>query len=174
MKEDAYMDNNHLNQYFENCINDAYVSESRPIDSKRTVYWYIIIENQILFHIKTPYQRVTSKATRRINNNIEKNFGLITNGNYFIDTVLQPLFVCNHFTVGKQHYFLCKKDKTGNEAIERRNQLLKAYYDCTDDDLEKDSNNKYAIPNLNWSDYKKLYIKAYGTSPEIGCIIRTA
>ena len=59
-----------LDTYFEKCIKDAYDSENRTYDPKQVKWFYVVVENQILFYIQTPFNRVTQKATYRIGNNI--------------------------------------------------------------------------------------------------------
>ncbi len=86
-----------IDRYFERCIKDAYESEGRDYKSEEVEWFYIVVDNQILFSIYTPFARADRKAIRRIRNNITKNFGLDNNRDYFIDTILQPNFVCNHF-----------------------------------------------------------------------------
>lgn len=92
-----------LDEYFEKCIEDAYKAEEREYKSEKVKWFYIVVGNQILFSIHTPYARVSRKAAYRIRNNVKKNFGFDTDGDYFIDTILQPNFVCNHFMVGENN-----------------------------------------------------------------------
>lgn len=166
-----------LDNYFEKCIKDAYKTEDREYDSKKVKWFYIVVNNQILFSVDTPYERVTRRAENRIKNNVEKNFGFKVEGDYFIDTILQPNFACNCFTVDGSVFFLCKEnrydDMEKGEVIPsgRYEKLLKAYFNINADQLRQDADkpqSTYSLPyKMEWNKYREVYNKAFGKYPEV-------
>ncbi len=162
-----------LDKYFERCIKDAYESEGRDYKSEKVEWFYIVVDNQILFSICTPFIRVDKKAIRRIRNNITKNFGLDNNRDYFIDTILQPNFVCNYFKVGNKDYFLCEKmdcDKMEKGEVigsGRYEKLCKAYYGVSTDEFRKKHDELHLPSNISWNYYRETFFKAFGKYPEV-------
>lgn len=167
-----------IDKYFEKCIKDAHISEQREFNPDRVSWFYVVVNDQILFNINTPYRRVTSKALYRVQNNIEKNFGLkvkeeFTKDGYFLDTVLQVNHVCNRITVGKHHFFICKKisleDAEKGEVIPagRYEKLIKAYYNISIDQYKENPDNYHLPYDIKWEEYREVYFKAYGEYPEI-------
>ncbi len=161
-----------IDRYFERCIEDAHKAEEREYKSERVRWFYIVVDNQILFSINTPYARVSRKAACRIRNNIKKNFGFDIDGDYFIDTILQPNFVCNHFMVGKDNMYLCEKMDDNVEKGEvigsgRYERLCKAYYKVTTDEFRERHDELHLPSDINWNDYRETYLKAFGEYPEV-------
>ena len=158
--------NEKLNRYFEICIKDAYKTMREDCnlpdikyDPKDVIWYYIVIENTLLFHIATPYDFVTKRACFRINNNITKNFGFLIMANstahYYLDAA--PLLyteIFDAFTVnnGERDVYLCKIVY----MIDDRYQKM------------RDAANKIGLLTstvYNWEDFKKIYREAYGTDP---------
>lgn len=164
-----------VDNYFALCIKDAYAKEKRTLDWDRVSYFFIIVENNILSLIHTPYERITRAVVSRINKNIEKNFGLNPNGHYFLDTQLQVNLVCNCFTINKKKFFLCRKidfDKAERGEVmasERYERLVKAYYNITTEELKQDlaTGTDRFLPDMSWSEYRETYFEAYNKYPEI-------
>jgi hypothetical protein len=161
-----------LNKYFEKVIKEAYESEEREY-AKNTSWFYVIVGNQILFSINTPYERVSRKARRRIENNITKNFSLSADGNFYLDSILQPNFICNVVKANGKSYYLCSKDSyddnSNGEAMisGKYEKLIKAYHNITIDDYKKAPENYYLPHNISWEEYKETYKKAYGKYPGV-------
>lgn len=165
-----------LDEYFKKCISDAYKSENRDIDWSKIRWFYVIVNKQILFSINTPYARVSRRIEYRINSNVLKNFGLNNNGDYALDTMLQPNFVCNKFEVDGRTYYLIKyKDykhiKTG-EVIPsyRYERLCLAYHGLTIDEFREmvNEDEDYHLPyNMQWNHYREIYHKAFDEYPEV-------
>lgn len=160
-----------LDKYFNKCIEDAYKSEGRIYNKDRVNYFYIVIENQILYKITTPYYRVTNRIKYRIDNNIHKNFSFSTKGNYFIDTILQPNTVCNKFYFMNKPYYLCTINderifKNGTVfSGYKYEELIKAYYNSDIDELRAYYYN-LSLPNdMDWGDFCNLYFKAFKEYP---------
>ena len=162
-----------LDRYFEKCIQDAFKSEEREYKPEKVKWFYIVVEKQILFLIDTPYTRVTRRATYRINSNVWKNFGLYNNGDYFIDTILQPNYVCNKFTVNGNNYYLCKhtyyKEMKQGEVIPcfRYEELCKAYHDVSVEEFREKHDDLDLPSDIDWKDYRDTYFKAFGEYPEV-------
>lgn len=165
-----------LDEYFKKCIIDAFKSENRDIDWSKIRWFYVIVDKQILSSINTPYARVSRRIEYRINSNVLKNFGLNNNGDYALDTILQPNFVCNKFEVDRRNYYLNKYEdykhmKTG-EVIPsyRYERLCMAYHDLTIEDFRRkvtEDNDYHLPPNMQWNLYRETYYKAFGEYPEI-------
>lgn len=162
-----------LDNYFEKCIKEAHEAEQREYNPDRVKWFYIVVENQILFDIRTPYDRVSRRAVSRINNNVWKNFKLNNNGDYFIDDILQLNFVRNKYTIGKKDIYLCKAEEYSKmkrgEVIPsyRYEQLCKAYHDVSTEQF-RDANGGLHIPyDINWSEYREIHKKAFGEYPEV-------
>lgn len=162
-----------LDRYFERCIEDAFKSEEREYKPERVTWFYIVVDNQILFLIDTPYANVDKKATYRIRNNVKKNFGFDVKGNHFIDAILQPNFVCNHFKVRDRDYFLCEninyEDMERGEVFGsgRYEKLCKAYHGVSTEEFKEKHNELHLPSNISWDDYRETYLKAYGKYPEV-------
>lgn len=145
-----------LDEYFEKCIKDAFKAEKREYKSEKVKWFYIIVGNQILFLIDTPYVRVSKRATCRIRNNIKKNFGFDIDGDYFIDTILQPNFVRNHFKVGENDLYLCEKMDCNNiekgEVISsgRYEKLCKAYYKVSTEEFREKHDDLHLPSNISY------------------------
>lgn len=162
-----------LDKYFERCIEDAFKAEEREYKPEKIKWFYIIVDSQILFSISTPYARVTRRAEYRINNNVTKNFGFDTDGNYFLDTTFQPNFVCNKFKVGNRNWYLCEKmDYNKMEQGEvipsgRYERLCKAYHRVTTEEYREKYNELHLPSDISWNDYRNTYLNAYGKYPEV-------
>ena len=162
-----------LDGYFEKCIEDAYKAEEREYKPEKVKWFYIVVGNQILFSIDTPYARVSRRAVCRTKNNIKKNFGFDIDGDYFIDTILQPNLVCNCFTVGKNNLYLCEKMDCDNiekgEVIGsgRYEKLCKAYYGVSTEEFRENHDELHLPHDISWNEYHKTYLKAYGRYPEV-------
>ena len=63
-----------LKEYISKVCKDACISEQRPI---HVDYQYAIVEDKLIFAVRTKYQRVTRRINYRLDNNIGKNFGLV-------------------------------------------------------------------------------------------------
>lgn len=156
-----------LDKYFEKCIEDAYKAEERNYDASKISWFYIVVDNQILFSIDTPYAKVSRRALFRIGNNIKKNFGFDTEGDFYIFNSIDPNYVCNRFTVGKKEYFLCKVyeiEKGRTIASGRFEKLLEAFYDIPIEDMKE---YRYPFNEISWEKYREIYKKAYGEYPEV-------
>lgn len=162
-----------MDRYFEKCIEEAYKAEGRDYTATNVKWFYIVVDNQILFSVSTPYIRVTRRVVNRIKNNICKNFGLHDDGDYFLDSILQPNFVCNMLFANGKKVYLCKKEnykemKQG-EVIPsfRYEQLCKAYHNVNTEEFKINHDNLYLPYNMDWNDYRKVYFKAFGKYPEV-------
>lgn len=160
-----------IDKYITKCIKDAYASEDREYKPDEVLWFYLVVDGQLLYHIKTQYARVTRKASYRFKNNVEKHFNVRLSDEYFIDTLQQPNWVCNSFIVGEQRYYLVKNMDLDlledGEVIAsgRYEKLCLAYYNITLDEFKKDID-KYHLPSdITWGDYKSTYIKAFGKEP---------
>lgn len=162
-----------IDRYFERCIIDAYKSENREYKPEDINWFYVIVDNQILFSVNTPYTRVSRKIECRIRHNINKNFGFDIDGDYFIDDILQPNLVCNHFVVGNNLLYLCEKLDFDNMEIGviigsgRYEKLCKAYYGVSTEEFRERHDELHLPSDISWSDYRKVYFKAYGRYPEV-------
>lgn len=165
-----------LDEYFKKCISDAYKSENRDVDWSKIRWFYVVVDKQILFSVNTPYGRVSRKIEYRINSNVLKNFGLNNSGDYALDTILQPNFVCNKFEVDGRNYYLIKYEdykhmRTG-EVIPsyRYERLCMTYHDLTAVEFRErvKEEGDYHLPyNIQWNLYREIYHKAFGEYPEV-------
>lgn len=168
-----------LENYFEKCIMEAFLSEGRTYYPQSAHYFYIIVENAILFSVETPFAKVTRKIRYRLENNIEKNFGFKTEGTgWSLDRVLQPNSVCNHFinTINNRDIYLCRG--RGVNLIEpgevfscgRYEKLCMAYFGLTTEELKETyevTGGGLYLPDLGWDEYREVYFKAFGEYPEV-------
>lgn len=68
-----------LDDYIRKCIQDACECEGRDIKSDPSQlekYFYIVIDDCVLFSIYTKWEKVNRRVRYRLRNNLEKNFGL--------------------------------------------------------------------------------------------------
>lgn len=165
-----------LDEYFKKSISEAYKSENRDIDWSKIRWFYVIVDKQILFSVKTPYARVSRRIEYRINSNVLKNFGLNNNGDFALDTILQPNFVCNKFEVDRRNYYLIKNEdykymRTGEVMPSYRyERLCMAYHGLTIDEFREKVKKEgdYHLPhNMQWNLYRETYHKALGKYPEV-------
>lgn len=162
-----------IDKYLYKCIKDAYESENRTFDAAKIQYYYIIMDNkQFLFMIDTPFARVTRKAINKIKNNIAKHFDIILDGDYYIDSILQPNFVCNHIKAYNKDMYVCKhrdimKDPTGEVIPSARYEKLCMAYHNVELKTYKEKHDKLHLPhNILWNAYRNAYYKAFSQYPE--------
>jgi len=162
---------NEVNNYFIKCIQDSFKCENRKYDISKTNYFFIIVGNQILYELNTPFERVTRRINYRLRNNLFKNFKLDFSGNYFYCTEFSPNFACIKFYVNNKIYYLCKNNienlNKHGEVFEcyRYEELCKNYFNISTKDLKIDVK-KFHIPiDINWDEYCRLNLKTFGINP---------
>lgn len=163
-----------LDSYIEMVIRDAYKSEGRKYVDGDVEWYYLVVKNQFLFYIKTPYSRVSRKVEYRVLGNIGKNFGFTPNGDYYITTTLDVNSVCNRFTVGGLEYYLNNIEyfETMPKGMvfpcKRYEDLCIAYHGVSLEEFKVSHDNLLLPSNLSWRDYLELYLRAFNESPEVG------
>lgn len=176
-----------IDRYFNTCIEEAHKSENRVYNPDKTLWLYALVGNEINYVVQTPFTRVNRRVSYRLNNNLGRNFGLVLSSVYFIDTVLQPNFVCNHTSVSDKDFYLCKVlgeieiskiyHSWGIIPCTRYERLCAAYHDVTSRDefqsLVMEGNYHIPFNKMSWSDYREVYKKAFGKYPEINVIWRS-
>lgn len=165
-----------LYSYIEKVINEAALTEQRPNDVQ---YQFLIIENDLLFAIKSNYQRVRRRIEYRLLNNLKRNFGLRFNLVYpdslsenhdcFRESAYRAYDSGNCIDANNAfmewncfgHNMIitsCYGLRSHNElGLPHLNKLLEFGYDYT-----KSSDNK------NWTKFETAYEQAYGEIPLIG------
>lgn len=137
-------------------------AENRPNDVR---YQYIIIGNDLLFVIKSQYQKVRRRIEYRLLRNLERNFGLrfnlidgdFSNSKYGIYEGIDPnrSFMEWDFFKQKVTIFYCNGIRPNEElGLNHLEVLKKNGFDYSRD--------------KNWSMFEKAYEKAYGELPVTG------
>lgn len=191
MSENLFVMGEIIDGYIEKCIIDAYSSEKREYEEDKVNFFYVILEipgatgpikKEIHFHINTQYDRVTRKALYRLENNVQKNFGILP-GNYYnieTDSVLQHAFVCNKIIVKKGNrtwgYYIndYSSERLHGKVLSdagRHEKLVMAYHDLDYDKYTEDTYLQYSFPNdISWNDYLQLHEKAFGKTCKINIL----
>lgn len=153
-----------LDTYFTKCIKDACKAEGLEYNDKDYGFYYIVVDNQILFKIKALSSKVFARTCYRIENNINKIFGFNINGDYFLSTFIQPNFSHNKLNVCGKDLYLCKAEQEAGEVIQagRYEKLVKKYFN-----IELDEVDKYDLPDLSWQEFRELYKGIYNKYPEL-------
>lgn len=174
------MNNFDLYKYIEKVIKDAYKSEGRKYEKDRCKWFYIVIGNDLIYRITTPYIRVNSRIHYRLKHNITKNFGFTIGEEYFLDEIPQVNFVANQIMVDNEKYYICKSIKY-DEMPEgkyipsyRYEELCRAYCNTKYGNLSEEEfadliyNEKHYLPmDITWKEYRKIYHDAFGQYPEV-------
>lgn len=174
------MNNFDLYKYIEKVIKDAYKSEGRKYKKDTCKWFYVVIDNDLIYRIYTPYSRVTSRIEYRLNHNITKNFGFTIEEKYFLDEVLQVNFVTNQINVNGEIYYICKsinydempKGKyipSGRYEELCRAYCINMYNDFTEEDFaDIVKKGVFHLPiDISWESYRWLYHKAFNKYPEV-------
>ena len=173
-----------IESYFEKCILDAFKSENIDFEKakKRVYYYFVIIGNEIVYSVHTPYNRVNTKIEYRLRNNLERNFGLAISVRYKLDRVdcypggVSPAFFRNIVMFGNIPLWLIdyhnEKMFTGREIPNGiYEELCKAYHNI--DTLNRNtgshlSEETWHLPSdLSWEEYRKLYYRCFKEYPEV-------
>lgn len=159
-----------LDRYFEKCIKDAYMSEQREYIPEKATWWYVVVENQLIFSINTPYAKVERRARYRIHRNISRNFGFGDNGCYYISPVVDYNFMCNKFRVGNKDYYLCKSDEIEQGRLigsSKMEKFYSTYFDIPEDQLTSHMIDDLHLPRyMDWDKFRALYFDAFSRYPE--------
>lgn len=150
-----------LDRYIERCFIDAFASENRTYDRADWSYEYIIVNNSVLIPIsRCKYGRVLHRAEYRIENNINKNFGLTVPDNGWL---VEPDSDISYFD---RNFIFCFA-KVGNRLYEV-DELCDANYQANPpyiDVLEFGRNcgmSEEEVRTLSFKDYKDLWIQTFG------------
>lgn len=148
--------------YIDKVIAESAKAENRPNDVR---YQYIIIGNDLLFVIKSQYQKVRRRIEYRLLRNLKRNFGLrfnlidgvFSNSKYGIYEGIDPnrSFMEWDFFKQKVTIFYCNGIRPNEElGLNHLEVLKKNGFDYSRD--------------KNWSMFEKAYEKAYGELPVTG------
>lgn len=165
-----------LDDYFATCIKDAYKDEGRKYKASEVLCFYVVVGDQLLFEVVTPYERVTRKVVYRVRNNMQKNFGFTTQGNYYLDSILSVNDVCNKLVVRSgnrdQVYYLCEH----NNKLARRKgkftpcyryeELCRVFHDIPMD-MHSERSFTHLPFNITWDTYRKVFFVAFNVVPEV-------
>lgn len=165
-----------LDDYFATCIKDAYKDEGRKYNASEVVCFYVVVGDQLLFEVETPYERVTRKVVYRVRNNMQKNFGFTTQGNFCLASHIDVNHVCNKLVVrcgNKDHvYHLLDMD---NKFIKRKGkfspcyryeELCRVYHDIPKD-MHSERNFEHLPLNITWDTYRRVFFEAFNVAPEV-------
>lgn len=164
-----------LKRYIEKVISEAAVAENRENDVQ---YQYLIIDNDLLFAVKSKYRRILRKIGFRLFKNLERNFGL--HFNFVYSNLFVEFGECFRSSV----YSICDQKSAG---IDPNHSFVE--WDC----LGRKVTITYAhgirpkaelgLPHLmklkvcgynyetdmwDWNTFKTAYEKAYGETPMEG------
>lgn len=151
------VDQKNLDSYIEHVLRESHKFECRPWRDEKVFYTYIIEDGVIHFKIKTPFDRVTSKSIRRLNNGLRYKFNLIPDiginndeNHKFVDihrgkeeNVIDINFVCNKFNSCMGILYLKDMEneyvkKQGNVVASYRcEKLVETYYNIDEDEYRK-------------------------------------
>lgn len=145
--------------YIDKVISESTKAENRPNDVR---YQYIIIGNDLLFVIKSKYQKIRRRIEYRLLHNLERNFGLrfnlidsaFSNSKYGIYEGIDPNRSFMEWNCFKQEVtiFYCNGIRPNGELGRPHLELLKENgFDYSSD--------------KNWNLFEEAYEKAYGELP---------
>lgn len=150
------IDQKKLDSYIEHVLQESHKFENRPL-REGILYTYIIENGVIHYKIKTPFDRVTRRSVRRLNNGFRYKFNLIPDiginndeNHKFLDlyskketNVLDINFVCNKFDSSMGFLYLKDMEneyvkKKGNVVESYRcEKLVQAFYNIDEDEYRK-------------------------------------
>lgn len=167
MKKQSNDNLQELVAYINVCIKDACEAENRDNDVE---FQYMIIKKELIFGIKSKYQKVRRRVEYRLLRNLKKNFGYNFNIVY-PDSIRETGFKDSAF---KLHELRCGVPV--NHGIAIWELFEKEYYlsandgnrpklelEC--DHIKKLHENGYDYPNGGWDSYCDAFNKTYGMSP---------
>lgn len=171
-------DNKKLNYYIGLCLRQAYESEMRDYDSdvkdNKISWYYIVVGNQLLYTIKTPYARVSRKVCNRIEKNIDRHFQLTTKGCFYLSNQFDINFTTNKLSFQGKDLYLQKvipfdEIEKGNVfACKYYEDMCMAYNGISLQTLYK-APVKYSavMSDISWGGYVETYKRVYDKVPMV-------
>lgn len=156
-----------LDAYINKCIDDACTKEKRDNDVK---FQYMIINKELIFGIKSKYQKVRRRVEYRLLKNLKKNFGYNFNIVY-PDSMKETGSEDSEFII-----IDISSSVPVNHVISTWNLFGKDYYleyihgnrpksELGSGHINKLEENGYDYPSGGWDNYCDAFTKAYGMNP---------
>lgn len=153
--------------YINVCIKDACEAENRDNDVE---FQYMIIKKELIFGIKSKYQKVRRRVEYRLLRNLKKNFGYNFNIVY-PESIKETGYSDSIFRILKSNlgvpvnHAICKWNLFGNEYYLSSNYGNRPKSELGMDHINKLHKNGYDYPNGGWDSYCDAFNKTYGMSP---------
>jgi len=165
-----------ITSYIEKVISEAAAAENHENDVQ---YQYLLIDNDLLFAIKSKYQRVRRRIEYRLLHNLERNFGLCFNLVY-PDKPFENIdcFKASHYSIYDQTNGITPNNSFMEWTCFGRKVTVTSVYGIRPDNelgmahLNRLKENGYDFTvgssEQKWELFKEAYERAYGETPMDG------
>lgn len=151
-----------IDDYIRKCVHSTYEFKEKRYEQSLISWFYVIIDDEMVYKINTPYSSINKIVTERLNRTIGKYFGLKMSERYYFSDMLDVNRTHNKIASRGKEFYLCDKE---SEYI--YDKLVAEYYEISADEA-KQHKSEYRLPSdLYWDTYRYLYKRAIGNYPNI-------